>query len=136
MKRYASLMLVAVGFIAGIAFVYSCSSDGTAANSHVDGDASAITSVWVENLASGADTQWINVNSGEIFILTDVFANIRFQIEDGSGNVKFKRDAGESSFSFASGIPFEPGEEVVLVNTGISPGNFLLSGYMATTSAP
>jgi hypothetical protein len=135
MKRWGTITLVLVGFVAGIAFVYSCggSSGGSNAIAHAS-DPADIQSIYAfANLASISNSvDWLTLGPSENFIVTDIASGYPICLRAKGGDWRFCATAGisDNTYNFSSGIRFYPNETIQIYfegNTGIYIYN--LSGY-------
>ena len=136
MKRLGIFTLVMVGFIAGIAFVYSCGGGG---GSTVDAQLASpndIRSFYADvernNIGADGKHDLYIVPSGYNFIITDICAPAPFQINSKNVETRFATNSSNTSgqYHFQSGVVFYSGETIEIAlgvsgNIGIS-----LSGYL------
>ncbi len=153
MKRFGLVTMVMVGFIAGIAFVYSCGGSGGGNPAIAQPlDASYIRST---NLSFYAPTTkiWVPHSGSESFIITDLETHSRFTDNTGGyiggcnlylsvdgGDIKYvpgrawnSADPYTESFvrSFESGIHFSPSETISIKYTSTGDEcSVFLSGYI------
>jgi len=147
MKRIGSVVLVLAGFIAGLAFVYSCDTTGNDVEAQPRSPLD-IHSYQV-NLTNPSDTVDLEtLGASEYFIVTDISvsstsigdvlllkkspnAETRFRFlktTGGNNGVPFTE-----SIHFHSGVVFNPGETMRVEGTNL--GNITsvnISGYFAT----
>ncbi len=135
MKRFGIVAFVLVGFIGGIAFVYSCGgggSGGSTANAQPP-DPSNIQSLYTsQSLAVANSYDWLTLGSTENFILTDIVSNYSFclRVKDGEYRFCTTSAVGNINYSLSSGIRFHPGETIRAVFEGTSGWVLVsLSGY-------
>jgi len=147
MKRIGSVVLVLAGFIAGLAFVYSCGTTGNDAEAQPRSPLD-IHSYQVELTPPSSSTDLdVPLGSNEYFIVTDVtvgcisVADVLLLKKSPNSEDRFrfmKGPAGSGtpvteSIHFHSGIVFNPGETMRVEGTNL--GNITsvnISGYFAT----
>jgi hypothetical protein len=140
MRRYGVLALVLVGFVGGIAFVYSCGGGG-GSSAEADVPPGEVHSILLA--ISGGNSysnSWQPHSGGESFIITDIKVDsgddsVRFQIGDNEFVKWFADLSGTGdvqTHEFRSGIRFYPGDPIG-VNALPAQGSEItvfLSGYV------
>ena len=140
MKRFGLVSLVLVGFIAGIAFVYSCGGGGGSAALAQDGSVDVHSILLSISNGNSYSVSWQPHTGGESFVITDIKIDsgdtaVRVQIGD-NVYVKWLADTGGTgdvqTYELRSGIRFHPGD---LVNVNMVPAagselSIFLSGYI------
>lgn len=149
MKRIGSVVLVLAGFIAGLAFVYSCGTTGNDAEAQPRSPLD-IRSYQVA-LTSGSASEDLVILGVESFVMTDITVasktsgvniEVRANPAGGSNETKFLLISGgfnsnqfTQSVHLNSGVPFNPNNTISVMSDNIGSGNIVnvnISGYLAT----
>lgn len=145
MKRIGSVVLVLAGFIAGLAFVYSCGTTGNDAEAQPRSPLD-IQSYHAELTSSSTTEDLDTFASNEYFIVTDITISSSSIAEvflmkkspNAENRFRFLKGTGAGflteSIQFHSGIVFNPGETMRVegFNLGSNITSVNISGYLAT----
>jgi hypothetical protein len=138
MKKFGIISFTIAGFIAGIAFVYSCSgggSGGSNAIAHPSDPANIISTYDAVNLASISNSvDWLTLGPDENFVVTDIISNFPICLLPAGGERRFCATGGvgpgENTYSLSSGIRFYPNETIrIYFNGTVGQYIYNISGY-------
>ena len=145
MKRIGSVVLVLAGFIAGLAFVYSCGTTGNDAEAQPRSPLD-IQSYYAELTSTSSTEDLDTFASNEYFIVTDITISSASIAEillvrrpNTETRFRFLKAAGTGislteSVNLHTGIVFNPGETMRVegLNLGGNITSVNISGYIAT----
>ena len=131
MKRSGMILMVLVGFIAGIAFVYSCGGSGSGTSSEAQPSAANVFSMYAE-IQPNSVYQWMTLGKSDNFVITDIYSD-KVLVISGDNEVRCVTlsDGVNYSSSYLSGIRFYPSESIKIKNLHLGePARVTITGHL------